>query len=112
MTPKNHNPIKFDWHISKCMELKRIGAEDGIVSKYSQTPKLTTIIKTVLEFFIELHRSEEMVKLKEIEGGSTLGIVKRAFMSYSRHLRKPIRTEEPLHRIRANGNTRSESQRE
>ena len=112
MTSKTHKSVYFDLHNLKCMALKRIGAEDGIVSKRSRKPKLTTIIKTVLEFFIELHRSEEMVKLKEIEGGSTLGIVKRAFMSYSRHLRKPIRTEEPLHRMRANGNTRLESQRE
>ena len=112
MASKNHKFINFDWHTSKIMELKRIGAEDGIVSKRSQKPKLTAIIKTVLEFFIAIHRCDEMTKLKEIEGGTTLGILKRAFMSYSRHLRKPIRTEEPLHRMRANGNTKSESQRE
>ena len=105
MTSKTHKSVYFDWHTSKCMELKRIGAEDGIVAKSSRKPKLATIIKTVLEFFIELHRSEEMMKLKEIEGGTTLGILRRAFMSYSRHLRKPIRTEEPLHRMRANANT-------
>ena len=112
MPSKNHKAINFDWHILKCMELKRIGAEDGMVSKRSKTPRLATIIKAILEFFIEVHRSKEMVKLKEIEGGTTLGILKRAFLSYSRHLRKPIRAEEPLHRLRADGNTRSEIQRE
>ena len=112
MTSKNHKSIYFDWHLLKCMELKRIGAEDGIVSKRSQKPKLTAIIKTVLEFFIAIHRCDEMAKLKEIEGGTTLGILKRAFLSYSRHLRKPIRAEEPLHRLRANQNTAPVNQQE
>ena len=53
-----------------------------------------------------------MVKLKGIEGGTTLGILKRAFLSYSRHLRKPIRAEEPLHRLRANQNTAPVNQQE
>ena len=112
MPSKDHKRIYFDWHNQKYIALKRIGAEDGIVSKRSQRPKPTTIIKTVLEFFIEIHRSKEMMALKEIEGGTTLDILKRAFLSYSRHLRKPIRAEEPLHRLRADGNTRSEIQRE
>ena len=102
---KNHTTIHFAWHNVKCLVLKRIGAESGILAERSGKVKQATIIKEILEFIIEIHRSPEMVKLKAIEGGATLDILRRAFMSYSRHLRKPIRTEEPLHRLRANGNT-------
>ena len=80
MIPENHSDIHFYMHDGKCLDLKRIGLESGIVSKRSKIVRLATIVKALIDFFIEIHRSPEMRILKEIEDGTTLEILKRAFL--------------------------------
>ena len=102
MIPKNHSDIHFYLHDGICVDLKRIGSESRIRTKRSKLLRLATIAKAILLFFIEIHRSPEMQALKEIEGGTSMDILKRAFLSYSRNLRKDIRSDNILHKLKVN----------
>ena len=89
MTSENRPSIQFYIHPKKAETLKEIGSENMDDSS-KLIPPLATITQDILELLIELHRSPEMKVLKAKEGGDTLDILRRAFLSYSWHLLKEI----------------------